>query len=55
MRQREQATKSRSANGFALAKKSTLSASIPTRGITELFFRHIGVPDIALLENHDGS
>lgn len=28
---------------FAPVKIATLSASVPTRGIVELFFRHIGV------------
>lgn len=40
---------------FALTKIATLSASVPTRRIIELLFRHIGVPDIALFESHDGS
>lgn len=30
---------------FAPVKIATLSASVPTRGIVELFFRHIGVPE----------
>jgi 8-oxo-dGTP diphosphatase len=30
---------------FAPAKIATLSSSVPTRGIVELFFRHIGIPD----------
>jgi 8-oxo-dGTP diphosphatase len=29
---------------FAPVKIATLSASVPTRGIVELFVRHIGVP-----------
>jgi 8-oxo-dGTP diphosphatase len=30
---------------FAPVKIATLSASVPTRGIVQLFFRHIGVPE----------
>jgi 8-oxo-dGTP diphosphatase len=30
---------------FAPVKIATLSASVPTRGIVELFFRHIGIPE----------
>jgi 8-oxo-dGTP diphosphatase len=30
---------------FTLVKIATLSASVPTRGIVELVFRHIGIPE----------
>jgi 8-oxo-dGTP diphosphatase len=30
---------------FAPVKIATLSSSVPTRGIVELFFRHIGIPE----------
>jgi 8-oxo-dGTP diphosphatase len=30
---------------FAPVKIATLSASVPTRGIVELFFRHIDIPE----------
>lgn len=30
---------------FTLIKIATLSASVPTRGIVELVFRHIGIPE----------